>query len=112
MNDPGLYEWLALRRVTEGGIAKSAGLYLDHGRPVPGHLIEVFDRLVWSGLAVVADGDPIWDVRRIRLGEEGRARYLALCQQQPQPTKRTELEVPGPVFGRDSARRPAEGQSL
>lgn len=46
MNDPGLYQWLALRRVAEGEMAKSAGVYFDQGRPVPGHLIEVFDRLV------------------------------------------------------------------
>jgi len=29
VNDPELYEWLALRRVTEGGMAKTAGVYFD-----------------------------------------------------------------------------------
>ena len=59
MSDPRLSEWIALRRVHDGGVAKVAGLYLDHGRPAPSHLIEVFDRLTWDGLLVVADGDPI-----------------------------------------------------
>ncbi|MGH3914614.1 MAG: hypothetical protein ACRDTC_14590 [Pseudonocardiaceae bacterium] len=53
MSDPALYEWLALRRVHDGGVARSAGAYFDHGRPTPGHLTEVFDRLVWTGLVAV-----------------------------------------------------------
>ena len=43
VTDPRLYEWIVLRRVAGGSIAKSAGMYFDHGRPIPGHLIEVFD---------------------------------------------------------------------
>ncbi len=35
MTDSGLYEWLALRRVAGGGVAKVAGMYFDQGRPVP-----------------------------------------------------------------------------
>lgn len=101
MNDPGLYEWLALRSVAGGGVAKSAGVYFDHGRPVPGHLIEVFDRLVWNGLLVVADGDPIWESRRISLTEAGQEGYGVLCQQQEEQRQRqcTKSEVPPPEFG-------------
>jgi len=33
MSDPGLYEQIALRRIHDGGIAKSASAYLDKGRP-------------------------------------------------------------------------------
>ncbi len=38
MRDRRLYEWMALRRVAGGGMAKVAGVYLDHGRPVPEQL--------------------------------------------------------------------------
>lgn len=100
MNNPGLYEWLALCRVAGGGMAKSAGVYFDHGRPVPGHLIEVFDRLVWSGLLSVADGDPIWELRRINFTEAGQARYEVLSQREREQRHHTELEVPPPEFGR------------
>ena len=86
MTGPELSEWMALDRVVDGGIAKSAGMYFDQGRPAPGHLIEVFDRLLWDGLLVVGDGDPIWGVQQIKLSEAGQARYLALCHQQPQLT--------------------------
>ena len=96
MNDPGLYEWMALRRVAEGGMAKSAGVYLDHGSPVPDHLVSVFDRLTWSGLLVIADGDPLWELRRISLSDAGQGRYLALSTQQRQGSG---IEVPGAELG-------------
>lgn len=83
VSNPFLYEWIALRRVHDGGMAKSAGAYFDRGHPAPGHLTGVFDLLVWTGLVTVADGDPVWDLRRLRLTDTGRARYAALseCQQ-------------------------------
>lgn len=96
MSDPRLYEWLALRRVAGGGIAKSAGVYFDHGRPVPEHMIELFDRLTWSGLLVVADGDPVWELRRLSLTDAGQAQYVALGREWH---RHTELEVPGAEFG-------------
>jgi hypothetical protein len=34
-------------------------MHFDQGRPVPGHLIGVFDRLIWDGLLVVGEGDVI-----------------------------------------------------
>jgi hypothetical protein len=92
VSDPRLYEWLALRRVDEGAIATSAGVYCKHGRPVPAHLIAVFDRLRWDGLIAIADGDPIWDLRPISLTDAGQARYQALCQQ------RAALQISGPEF--------------
>ncbi len=95
MSDPRLYEWIALRRVHDGGVAKVAGVYLHHGRPVPSHLTEVFDRLTWNGLLVVADGDPIWELRRLSLTDTGQVRYVALAQQR----QRAPLEAPAPEFG-------------
>lgn len=59
MTDSGTNEWMALRRVAAGGRAKVAGMHFDQGRPVPGHLIGVFDRLIWDGLLVVGEGDVI-----------------------------------------------------
>ena len=81
MTDPRLYEWLALRRVDEGAIATSAGVYYKHGHSVPAHLTAVLDRLRWDGLIMIADGDPIWDLRPISLTTAGHARYQDLCQQ-------------------------------
>lgn len=104
MSNPELDEWLVMRCVTGGGVAKVAGVYFDHGRPVHGHLTPALDQLMWSGLVAVADGDPLWDLRRISLSDAGQARYLVLCQQQGQRTELevpTPLEVPAPEFGCD-----------
>ncbi|MCA1672344.1 MAG: hypothetical protein LC799_09135 [Actinobacteria bacterium] len=95
MSDPRLSEWIALRRVHDGGVAKVAGVYLDHGRPVPSHLIEVFDRLTWAGLVTVAEGDPLWELRRLSLTAAGQARYAALCEERQQQP-RAPLEAPAP----------------
>lgn len=78
MNEHGPPEWLALHRVHEGGVAKVAGIYLDHGYPVPDHLIGLFDRLTWAGLLQVAEGDPVWDLRQLSLTDTGQARYTTL----------------------------------
>lgn len=82
MSDLGLYEQIALRRIHDGGITKSAGAYLDKGRPTPGYLTDVFDRLTWSGWAAVADGHPVWDLRRLSLTDAGQARYAQLCERE------------------------------
>ncbi|MCA1600372.1 MAG: hypothetical protein LC776_01570 [Acidobacteria bacterium] len=111
MSDPRLYEWIALRRVVGGGMAKSAGVYFDHGRPVPEHLTAVFDRLVWDGLLVVAEGDPIWGLRRVSLTEAGQARYVALGRERQQH-QYTELEVPGAEFGHPPDSQGTEGHAL
>lgn len=110
MSDLRLYEWLVLRRVADGGMAKSAGVYLDRGRPVSAYLTEVFDRLLWSGMLVVADGDPLWELRRISFTDAGQARYEVLCQQR----QGTKLEVPPPQFGmgQPSNASPDEGSVL
>lgn len=83
MSDPGLYERIALRRIHDGGVAKAAGAYLDHGRPTPGYLADVFDRLTWTGWAIVADGHPPCELRRLALTDTGQARYAALDEQLP-----------------------------
>lgn len=99
MSTPEL-EWQALHEVQGGGVAKSAGVYLDHGRPVPGHLIGVFDRLVWAGLVAIVQGDPLWAQRRLSLTDTGQTRYAALGE-----LRRSRLPVPPPEHGT----RPREG---
>lgn len=91
MSDPALDEWLALRRVHDGGVAKSAGAYFDHGRPVPEHLTGVFDRLIWTGLVSVVAGDPIWQLRRLSLTDAGALRYAALGE-----PRRDDSHAPAP----------------
>lgn len=94
MSDPELYQRMALRRVEGGGMAKAAGAYVDHGRPTPGHLIEVFDQLIRAGLVVIAEGDVIWELRRMSLTDTGKARYAVLAERlDPQHT------IPLPELG-------------
>lgn len=80
MSDPELYPWLAMRRVEGGGMARAAGAYFDRGRPTPGHLTGVFDQLIWAGLVDVAEGDALWELRRISLTGTGKARYAILSE--------------------------------
>jgi len=77
-------DWLllVLGLVSQGGVAKSAGVYFDRGCPVAQHLIPVFDRLVWAGWIGVAPGDPIWAMRVLSLTGTGQARYAASRQGQ------------------------------
>ncbi|MGH3913629.1 MAG: hypothetical protein ACRDTC_09480 [Pseudonocardiaceae bacterium] len=94
MSDPDLYAWMALRRVTDGYLAKMAGAYFDRGRPVPEYLTEVFDQLIWTGLVAVAEGDTLWDLRRLSLTGTGKARYAVLSEQ-----RNPKQAVPPPQFG-------------
>lgn len=101
MSDPGLSERLALRRVHNGGVAKSAGVYLDHGRPTPEYLAEVFDRLTWTGWVTVADAVGLWDLRRLTLTDAGQARHAELAEREQTGWHRR-VPVPDPRFGSDA----------
>jgi len=85
MSDPGLYQWIALRRVGDGGVERAWGGYLDRGRPTPGYLGAVFDQLTWTGWVRVEDGDQAR--RRLCLTESGAARYAQLCRQRSVPAR-------------------------
>jgi len=110
VSDPELYEWLVLRRVRDGGVAKSAGVYFDHGRPTPGHLAGVFDRLIWTGLVTVAEGNPIWELRRRSLTDNGAARYATLGERRQ---RQAGLAVPPPEHSitTETAESPADRRS-
>ncbi|MCA1705659.1 MAG: hypothetical protein LC808_21330 [Actinobacteria bacterium] len=51
-------EWLALRRVHEGGLTKLSGHYLNCGRPVGGFLAEMIDELVSAGFLALGRSSP------------------------------------------------------
>ncbi|MCA1673284.1 MAG: hypothetical protein LC799_14160, partial [Actinobacteria bacterium] len=78
---PELTEWIALRRVRRGGVAKVADCYLDHGRPMPSYLAGPLDDLTRAGLLALSDADPATGgLRRIAVTDTGHAQYGALCR--------------------------------
>ena len=78
---PELTEWIALRRVHKGAVAKVADCYLDHGRPMPSYLTGPLDDLTGAGLLALSDADPATGgLRRIAVTDIGRAQYAALCR--------------------------------
>ena len=91
MNDPGLYERIALRRVHDGGVRKVADAYLDRGRPTPAYLADVFDRLIWTGWANLAEADSPRALRRLCLTAAGATRYAELCERERTSQRHQEL---------------------
>ncbi|MGH3683722.1 MAG: hypothetical protein ACRDSM_01395 [Pseudonocardiaceae bacterium] len=50
LSGPDFFEWMGLRRVRQGGLARGAGHYYDHGNPRPGWLIpDILDGLLQDG---------------------------------------------------------------
>ena len=94
VSDPHLYEWMALRRIHNGGMATSAGVYFDEGRPAPEYLARIFDYIIRTGLTEVDDGDPVWALRRMSLTDAGRLRYTELREKRGQIA-----QVPPPEHG-------------
>ncbi|MGQ0774123.1 MAG: hypothetical protein ACT4NY_06855 [Pseudonocardiales bacterium] len=52
-----LLDWIALRRVSESGVALYGPEHLDHGMKMPCFLPEVFARVAEAGLTEVLDPD-------------------------------------------------------
>lgn len=88
-----LYDWIALRRVSDGGVAQVGGCWLDGGHRVPGYVADALTELLTGGLAALADQDP-YGLRRGALTDSGAARYQLLCQQ-----RQSALQVPASRFG-------------
>lgn len=81
LSGPDFFEWLGLRRVRRGGLARREGTYYDHGNPVPGWLIpDILDGLLQDGLLEL--GNPESGMQQVVLTEAGLAHYRALCQRQ------------------------------
>lgn len=74
-----LVTWMALRRMYRGHLAKLGDHYLDGGRPIPGYLTEALDALTGTGLALLAEADPlVGGLRPVVLTDPGKARYMTL----------------------------------
>lgn len=82
-----LYDWIALRRVNDGGIAKAGDRWFDSGLRVPGYVTDTLTALCTNRLVVLADGDDwdMWSMRRATLTAAGTTRYQQLCQQRQKP---------------------------
>lgn len=104
-----VFEWIALRRVSRGGVTKVGHRWLASGRPVPVCVADALTRLLASGL-VIQLTPSAGDVSRAILTSIGHDRYeqllhralqmpaaqfLALCQRfidgDPNPARDTPL---------------------
>jgi hypothetical protein len=92
-----LVEWLALRRISRGGVAMAHGVYFDDGRPFAADLAAVVPSLIDAGRVRLAPVDP-WGVRRAALTvPTGCERFAALT------AARNVSTTPGPQPGRGAA---------
>lgn len=73
-----MYDWIALRRVSGGGMVKLGEGWLQSGRRIPGYVTDALTALCQRGLVTLADSDPM---ARAVLTDTGTARYERLCQQ-------------------------------
>jgi hypothetical protein len=83
-----LYDWIALRRVSGGGVVKLGEGWLESGRRVPGYVTDALTALCQRGLVMLADPGPM---ARAALTDAGADRYESLCQQ-----RQRVLQVPDP----------------
>lgn len=77
-----MYEWVALRRVSCGGVAKVGRRWLESGHQVPGFVAVALARLLAGGLVMLVDPDPRAEVMAWRavLTNAGNDRYDHLRQ--------------------------------
>lgn len=73
-----LYDWIALRRVSEGGIARMGDHWFDSGFRVPCYVTDALTALHGSDLVALIDVDG-WCMQRAALTEAGKVRYAELC---------------------------------
>lgn len=73
-----LYGWIALRRVSGGGVAQAGDCWLDGGHRVPGYVADALTEFLAGGLVALAGQDP-YGMRRAALTDTGTARYEGLC---------------------------------
>lgn len=89
-----LYDWIALRRVSDGGIARVGTHWLDSGRRIPGYVTDTLTALCGDARVALAELDG-WGMQRAVLTGAGTLRYHQLCQQR-QPTR----QLPAPELAR------------
>ena len=73
-----LLDWIALKRVRQGGVAVLGSHYLDHGRRVPCFLPEAFRRLADAGLTELLDSSLPGGLHRVVITLGGQSRYQEL----------------------------------
>jgi hypothetical protein len=76
-----VYEWVALRRVSCGGVVKVGYRWLESGHQIPGYVAGALAGLLTSRLVMLVDPDPTAEaVVRVVLTNAGADRYERLCQ--------------------------------
>jgi hypothetical protein len=76
-----VYEWIALRRVSIGGVTKVGHRWLESGHRIPGYVTNSLAGLLAGGLVMLRDTDPTaGDMGRAALTNAGTDRYEQLCQ--------------------------------
>jgi hypothetical protein len=76
-----VYEWVALRRVSGGGVTKVDHHWLESDHQIPGYLTGALAKLLASGLVRLLDPNPsARGVARAVLTTTGADRYEHLCQ--------------------------------
>ncbi len=75
-----LYDWMALRRVSAGGITRMGNHWLDHGRRIPDYVADALATLCDSNAVTLAEPDG-WGLRRAALMDTGSALLAQLCRQ-------------------------------
>ncbi|MGH3602051.1 MAG: hypothetical protein ACRDQH_17535, partial [Pseudonocardiaceae bacterium] len=54
-----LYDWMALRRVSGGGIARMGDHWLEHGHRIPGYVADALGVMCDNGVVALAELD-VW----------------------------------------------------
>ncbi len=79
MTGADLYHWVAMRRVSDGGVTKLGDRWLDRGRPVPDFVTDALNELFERALVALADSES-GNMPRAALTDTGATRFEWLCQ--------------------------------
>ncbi|HEY3894271.1 MAG TPA: hypothetical protein VGL88_02775 [Pseudonocardiaceae bacterium] len=91
-----LYDWIALRRVSTGAMAKLGDRWLEGGRHVPGYVCEALTALCERGLVTQSDPEQATDgMARAALTPAGITRYLQLCRRRQSAARMPPAPDPG-----------------
>jgi len=106
-----LLDWIALRRVHEGGVAILDSGYVHWGLKVPCYLPEVFDRLADTELTSLLDVDFPAGPRQVVLTPRGLDRYQELTTKRgsPEDPEQSSGDCSVPLTGRHPRLRPIRG---
>jgi hypothetical protein len=88
-----LYDWMALRRVSAGGIARMGDHWFDHGPQIPSDVADALAILCDSSAVALAElgGSGL---QRAALTDTGSARFQQLCRHRQTAAR---LPAPGSV---------------